>query len=215
MTLPLPGGRIVAPAADSIIEAIVLRRKIFPALLLSLALGACGCSWPSRTSGVKPEGNRQAAPNFALKDADGRTVRLADYHGKVVLLNFWATWCDPCRVEIPWFTDFERRHKDRGFAVVGISMDEDGWDAVKPFISEYGVNYRILMGDDTIAKLYGGVESLPTTFLIDREGRVAAIHVGLVSKSSYERDLIQLFESAPSAAGIGGALQPALPAGAK
>jgi peroxiredoxin len=206
---------IVASAADGIIEAIVLRRKIFPALLLSLALGACGCSWPSRLSGVKPEASRKAAPEFALKDADGRTVRLADYHGKVVLLNFWATWCDPCRAEIPWFADLERRHKDRGFAVVGISMDEDGWDAVKPFISEFGINYRILMGDDTIAKLYGGVESLPTTFLIDREGRVAAVHVGLVSKSSYERDLIQLFESAPSAAGIGGALRPAPPAGAK
>jgi peroxiredoxin len=178
----------------------VLRGKIVFTLLAALALGACSCSRPPR----------KVAPNFALKDADGRTVQLADYRGKVVLLNFWATWCGPCKIEIPWFTDFERRHKDRGFAVVGISMDEDGWEAVKPFISEYGINYRILMGNGRTAELYGGVEALPTTFLIDREGRIAAIHEGLVSKSRYERDLNQLLDSPRDAAGTRGAGQPTL-----
>jgi cytochrome c biogenesis protein CcmG/thiol:disulfide interchange protein DsbE len=165
----------------------VLRGKIVFTLLVSLALGACSCSRPPR----------KVAPNFALKDSDGRTVQLADYRGKVVLLNFWATWCDPCRIEIPWFTEFERRHKDRGFAVVGISM-------------EYRINYRVLMGNDAVARLYDGVEALPTTFLIDREGRIAAIHEGLVSKSRYERDLNQLLDSPLGAAGTRGAGQPTL-----
>jgi cytochrome c biogenesis protein CcmG/thiol:disulfide interchange protein DsbE len=187
-------------AADGIIEAIVLRGKIVSTLLVSLAFGACSCSRPPR----------KVAPNFALNDSDGRTVQLADYRGKVVLLNFWATWCDPCRIEIPWFTEFERKHKDRGFAVVGISMDEEGWDAVKPFISEYRINYRVLMGNNEVAQLYDGVEALPTTFLIDREGKIAAIHEGLVSKSRYERDLNQLLDSPQGAAGTRGASRPTL-----
>jgi cytochrome c biogenesis protein CcmG/thiol:disulfide interchange protein DsbE len=139
---------------------------------------------------------RRAAPDFELKDADGRPVRLSDYRGKVVLLNFWATWCGPCTVEIPWFVEFERRHKDQGFAVLGISMDEDGWEAVRPFMSHLGINYRVLMGSDEVSRRYGGVDSLPTTFLIDREGKVAKVHVGLVSKGRYENELLELLSSA-------------------
>src|SRR6266404_4562376 len=90
----------------------------------------------------------KAAPEFALKDADGKTVRLSDYKGKVVLLDFWATWCGPCKIEIPWFIDFERKYKDQGFAVIGISMDEEGWSVIKPFVSELAINYRILQGSD-------------------------------------------------------------------
>lgn len=179
------------------------------ALLLSLVVGAC--SGPARVSKVKEEGDRKAAPNFSLKDADGRTVQLTDYRGKVVLLNFWATWCGPCKIEIPWFTEFERKHKDQGFAVIGISMDDEGWASVKPFLSEYGVNYRVLMGNETVSQLYGGVDSLPTTFIIDREGRIAAVHIGLVSKSSYEHDLNQLLEGSPRTVAGGRAGRPDLP----
>lgn len=157
---------------------------------------AVGCSSPGgRESRVKPASARRAAPDFALKDGDGKTVRLSSYRGKVVLLNFWATWCGPCMVEIPWFIDFERRYRQQGFAVLGVSMDENGWRAVKPFVSELGINYRVVLGDDTVAQLYGGINALPTTFIIDREGRVAAVHQGLVSKSKYENDLRELFEN--------------------
>src|SRR5712671_2004016 len=85
-------------------------------------------------STVKAEADRRPAPDFALKDADGKTVHLSDYKGKVVLLDFWATWCAPCKIEIPWFMEFEQQLKDRGFAVVGVSMDEDGWGVVKPYL---------------------------------------------------------------------------------
>jgi peroxiredoxin len=175
------------------------RRIAFAAAALC-ALWLSACSSPSsRTdsfrSRVKPATERKIAPDFALKDANGKTVQLSEYRGKVVLLNFWATWCGPCKVEIPWFVEFERKHKDQGFAVVGISMDEDGWQSVKPFISEEGINYRILMADESVAQLYGGVDSLPTTFILDRDGRIAATHLGLVSKSIYEHDLTELFDS--------------------
>lgn len=184
-----------------------LRRALgVHALAVSLILSACSSSTPASRSSVKPESQRRKAPDFALRDADGKLVRLSDYRGKVVLLNFWATWCGPCKLEIPWFIEFERQHKHRGFAVLGVSMDEDGWEVVKPYIRRFGVNYRILMGDDTVAQLYGGVDALPTTFLIDREGRIASVHVGLVSKSRYERDLAELLGLEEESAG--GAVQP-------
>ncbi len=174
-----------------------VRRALGPqSLALSLILTACSAGSSPPRSGVKPESQRRQAPEFALRDADGKLARLSDYRGKVVLLNFWATWCGPCKLEIPWFIEFERQHKHRGFAVLGIAMDEDGWNVVKPFIQRLRVNYRILMGDDMVAQLYGGVDSLPTTFLIDREGRIASVHIGLVSPRSYERDLEELLEPA-------------------
>lgn len=148
---------------------------------------------------LKPEPSRNAAPAFSLKDADGRTVSLADYKGKVVLLNFWATWCGPCKIEIPWFIDFEQKYKDRGFAVIGISTDEEGWEVVKPYIQKNKINYRILLGDEPTAQLYGGLESLPTTFMIDASGKIASTHVGLVSKSDYEDEIIALLDSAKRA----------------
>ena len=148
---------------------------------------------------VKTDAERKAAPSFSLKDADGRTVTLADYKGKVILLNFWATWCGPCKIEIPWFSDFEQKYKDRGFAVLGVAMDDEGWEIVKPYIAKNKVNYRILVGDDATAQMYGGVESLPTTFMIDGEGRIASTHVGLVSKSDYENEIVQLLDGAKRA----------------
>jgi len=150
-------------------------------------------------SAVKPSGERNTAPDFSLMDADGKTVKLSEYKGQVVLLNFWATWCAPCKIEIPWFTEFERKHKGQGFSVLGVSLDEGGWDDVRPYLERASLNYRMLMGNDEVAMLYGGVEALPTTFLIDREGRIGSVHVGLVSKGEYENDLDVLLNDTASA----------------
>jgi len=160
--------------------------------MLSIATVGCGTRPSSVKAAVKDEKDRKKAPDFALKDSDGKTVKLSDYKGKIVLLNFWATWCGPCKIEIPWFVEFEQTYKDRGFAVLGVSMDEDGWDAVKPYLAAHKINYRILLGDDITGELYGGVESLPTTFLIDREGKVASVHIGLVGKADYENEIKHL-----------------------
>lgn len=150
---------------------------------------------------VKPDKERKTAPEFSLKDSNGQTVHLADYKGKVVLLDFWATWCGPCKVEIPWFMEFEQQFKDRGFAVLGVSMDEDGWDAVKPYMEDRKINYRILLGNEQISDIYGGLDSLPTTLLIDREGKIASIHIGLSRGKEEFRDDIDHLLGASSAAG--------------
>ena len=156
---------------------------------------------------LKPEQDRKPAPEFTLKDANGQTVHLSDYKGKVVLLDFWATWCGPCKIEIPWFMEFESQLKDRGFAVLGVSMDEDGWNVVKPYIQQLKVNYRIVLGNDQVGEIYGGVESLPTTFLIDRRGKIASVHIGLSSgKDEFKNAINQLLEAprTTSIAPVGG-----------
>ncbi len=163
-------------------------------LAAAILLTACSSPGTSVRAAVKPEKDRKAAPDFTLKDANGRVVKLSDYRGKVVLLNFWATWCGPCKIEIPWFMEFEQTYKDRGFAVLGVSMDEDGWETVKPYIADKKVNYRVVLGDDTVGNLYGGIESLPTTFLIDQSGRVASVHIGLVSKKDYSTEIDHMMQ---------------------
>jgi peroxiredoxin len=173
---------------------------------------ACNTSTRSVKAAVKPEKDRKKAPDFALKDSDGKTVKLSDYKGKVVVLNFWATWCGPCKVEIPWFIEFEQKFKDRGFAVLGVSMDEDGWETVKPYIAARKINYRILLGDDPVSNLYGGVESLPTTFVIDRDGRVASVHIGLVPRTDYQNEIMHLLENGSDKAAAAGGTVRAVPA---
>jgi cytochrome c biogenesis protein CcmG/thiol:disulfide interchange protein DsbE len=123
-------------------------------------------------------------------------VKLSDYRGKVVLLNFWATWCGPCALEIPWFIEFEQQYKAKGFAVLGVSMDDDGWKVVKPYISEHKLNYRVLLGNDTVSQLYGGLDALPTTYIIDKAGKVAfPPHVGLINKSEYVSEVQSLLNT--------------------
>jgi cytochrome c biogenesis protein CcmG/thiol:disulfide interchange protein DsbE len=127
------------------------------------------------------------APDFRLSDAYGRSIRLSEFRGKVVLLNFWATWCTPCRVEMPCFADFQRKYQDQGFTVLAVSLDEQGWQVVKPFAENLRLNFPIVLGNDEVADQFGGVDSLPMTFLLDREGNIRAKYTGLVSAEDYER----------------------------
>jgi len=158
-----------------------------------LGIVACSPAKPTRQV-VKADSQRKHAPDFALKDASGKLVHLADYRGKVVVLDFWATWCNPCAVEIPWFMEFQRKYKDRGFEVLGVSMDDDGWKAITPFVERRKINYRVVLGDDKTGDLYGGLEALPTTFVIDRYGRIASVHVGLAGKKDFADAIEKLLD---------------------
>ena len=151
----------------------ILARPI-AALLLSF-----GCS------GVSAE----AAADFALENGEGKVVQLSDYKGQVVLLNFWATWCGPCKVEMPWFVEFQRKYKDQGFTVLAISMDEEGWDIVRPYLADNPVNFPVVIGDEETADKFGGVMALPMTLVIDKQGQIVGRHKGLVDKSLYEEEI--------------------------
>jgi cytochrome c biogenesis protein CcmG/thiol:disulfide interchange protein DsbE len=177
-----------------------LRKSLILAFLAIFCLLSCSRkqSVTASASSVKRSANRTPAAEFTLNDENGAAVKLSDYRGKVVLLNFWATWCGPCGVEIPWFVDFEQKYKSQGFAVLGVSMDEEGWPAVKPFVAERKINYRILLGNDSMAQLYGGLDSLPTSYIIDRDGKVAfPPHIGLISKNEYINEIQCLLGDRP------------------
>jgi peroxiredoxin len=140
---------------------------------------------------LKPEGSRVPAPEFALRDANNKEVRLSDLKSKVVLVNFWATWCEGCQVEIPWFVEFQKKYETQGLAVVGISMDDDGWKSVKPWIREKKVNYSIVIGDVALGKQYG-LQGMPLTVLVDRNGKIADVHAGVAERSATDEKIRKL-----------------------
>ncbi len=162
------------------------------ALTAVLIAVTIGCSSSKAVKAAKPEKDRQPAPDFTLQDAGGKTVKLSDYKGKVVLLDFWATWCGPCKIEIPWFIEFQRKYKDQGFSVIGVSMDDDGWPTVRPFMEKMKMNYPVVLGNDQAAEAFGGIQVLPTTFIIDKQGRIVVTHMGLTSKDDFENTIKEL-----------------------
>jgi peroxiredoxin len=143
-------------------------------------------------SGAAPEtrigedAKRRPAPEFELKDLAGKDVRLSDYHGKVVLLNFWATWCPPCKEEMPWFVDLQERYGAQGLQVLGVAMDDSGEKTIESFTKRLGVNYPVLLGKESIAHAYGDVQFLPDTFYIGRDGKIVAHVQGLINRKEIE-----------------------------
>ena len=133
--------------------------------------------------------NGSVAPDFELQNLEGKPVRLSDFHGKAVLLNFWATWCAPCKIEMPWFVDLQKQYAAQGLQVIGVAMDDSGTETVAKFAKQMGVNYPVLIGKEAVGDAYGGVEFLPTTFIIDRQGKVVERIFGLAGRSEFEDNI--------------------------
>jgi peroxiredoxin len=163
--------------------------SVTTALILISAVVATPADQPTVRAALNPAGARQSAPAFALKDAAGKTVKLQDYRGKVVLLDFWATWCTGCKKELPMFSELQKTYGAKGLAVVGVSLDEGGWSVLRPFVEHANVSYPMVLGDDSTARKYG-IETMPDTFLIDRKGRLAAAYrAGIVNQEDIEANI--------------------------
>jgi cytochrome c biogenesis protein CcmG/thiol:disulfide interchange protein DsbE len=158
------------------------------AIILGVLFAAMASAQSAGQAKVQPESERRPAPGWELRDSAGKKVNLKQYRGKIVLLDFWATWCHGCKEEIPWFAEFERKYAGKGLRVIGVSLDGDGWKVVRPFLAGADVPYRVLLGDDAVAKQYG-IENMPDTFLIDRRGRIAASYVGMVDRANVEENI--------------------------
>lgn len=142
-----------------------------------------------------------AAPDFTLPTVDGsKQVKLSDLRGKAVLLNFWATWCGPCKLEIPWFIELQKEYASQGLVIVGVSMDDNPQKDVPPFAKEMNIDYPMLAGTEKVADLYGGVEGLPITFYIDRNGKIVKRIMGLASHSDIEDGIKMALEGNPAPA---------------
>jgi thiol-disulfide isomerase/thioredoxin len=126
------------------------------------------------------------APDFSLATTDGKTLKLSSYRGKVVIVDFWATWCPPCLKGIPDLIELKKKYGKKGFEVIGVSVDTESKDKVVPFIKEKGINYPVVYGDMNVYQQYGGIRSIPTTVVIDKNGKIIASYEGLMPIDTYE-----------------------------
>ena len=138
-----------------------------------------------------PDLRGKRAPEFSLRTVEGKKLSLSDYKGKAVLINFWATWCAPCKIEMPWLVALRSQYAPQGFEILGVSEDDADTPRSKlaKFGQEQGLNYPLLVGDDAISRKYGGVEFLPTSYFVGRDGKVVAETAGLVSKDEVEASI--------------------------
>ena len=177
------------PIEDTMRHSLRVRSSL-PCLLISLlpfwspVLGASEENQPT----IRFVRNPDPAPDFKLTGLDGKPVTLADSHGKVILLNFWATWCGPCRAEIPDLVELQNKYKDR-LQILGLVVDDDDQDAIKDFTEKFGINYPVAIATNDIRLQYGGIAALPTSFVLDAEGRIVQKHEGLRDPVLYETEI--------------------------
>ena len=153
-----------------------------------------------RTGGSSAQRLTQSkvAPDFSLESLDGGTMRLSDLRGTAVLLNVWATWCGPCKIEMPWFVDLQKQYGSQGFQIVGVAMDDASKEDIGTFAKDMGVNYPILIGKESVGDQYGGVPALPESFLISRDGKIVDKIVGLIGKAEIEDAVKKALNTRPA-----------------
>jgi thiol-disulfide isomerase/thioredoxin len=146
-----------------------------------------------------PEGPKKGeqAHDFTLKTLDGKELKLSSLQGKAVMINFWATWCEPCKIETPWLVELQKKYGEKGFQILGVAVDDAGEKAIGEFARKMQMNYPVLLGTEKVADMYGGVDGLPTNFILDRSGKVVGSEKGLVSESV----LVEHIEKALGTAG--------------
>jgi thiol-disulfide isomerase/thioredoxin len=175
-----------------------VKRKLFLSLLAMAICGGVFLAGPSKFRTQKiGSANRAVAPDFTLTELGGKPLTLSSYRGKVVLLDFWATWCDPCRDEIPRFISLQDKYRDRGLQIIGVSMD-DAPAPVREFQEQFRMNYPVVMGSARIGELYGGILGLPVAFLIGPDGRIYSKHFGATDVAVFEKEIIALLGSRPA-----------------
>ncbi len=183
---------------DKIALGFVVAAFPLTSYFLASSHGAYGGACPAfamlaTAPGLQTVANKSSAtkvaPEWRLKDLEGKSVKLSDFKGKVVILNFWATWCPPCRQEIPDFVALQKQYADKGLVIIGVSLDEGGAPVVKSFVKKMSIQYPVVMGDQETAAAYGGIEVVPTTFVIDKTGRIAAQHEGGADRATFEAEI--------------------------
>ena len=187
---------------------MVSKCPILLALLVVLSAGISGCNsrgW-FKTSAQENESdtkgsstaNLPSEPDVTFKNLEGQDVALAGFKGKVVVVNFWATWCEPCQTEIPWMIGFQQKYADRGFTLLGVAMDDEGKSIVEPYVEKtqfdvdghsMAMNYPIVLGNDDLASKFGGLIGLPTTIVITRDGKIHKRFIGIVSHDELEKEI--------------------------
>jgi len=177
--------------------------------LLLLIVLVSGCKSSSLSPSVSASNSKlgtpmKEEPSVAFRDLHGANITLASFKGKVVLVNFWATYCEPCRTEIPWLIEFQRQYASKGFTVLGVGMDDEGANVVQPWVqtTTFDVNgqptlmdYPIVIGDDDVADKFGGLWAYPTSFLVTRDGKIAKKYIGLINKEDLEKQIQTLLGS--------------------
>jgi peroxiredoxin len=178
-----------------------MRKQTEKKILIALTLATFGLSTsgscqllaaetrPTSSANTPLEAVGAAAPDFQLKDLRGEAIHLKDYRGKAVLLNFFATWCGPCRIEMPWFVDLQKKYRSQGLEIIGVAVDESRPEKLLSFTQALNVNYPIVQATDSMVSAYGGIMGLPMSFYIGRKGNIAAVVPGVISKDDIEANL--------------------------
>src|SRR5579864_4759653 len=152
----------------------------------------------TRRSGTPRLTQSTVAPDFSLESLDGKNMHLSDFRGKAVLLNFWATWCSPCKIEMPWFVELQKQYGPQGLQIVGVAMDDASKEDIAKFAKDMGVNYPILIGKEAVGDQYGGVPALPETFFIGRDGKFVDKIIGLKGKGDIEEAIKKTLNTQPA-----------------
>ena len=181
-----------------------MKRVLFVFMILFLTTGIWGCQKTGEsndpetrltdtTSNVNTKSASNLAPDFTLKLTDGKDIKLSDHKGKIIIIDFWATWCPPCRRGIPDLVEIQKKYQ-KDVLIIGISLDNETKSDVVPFIKQYGINYPVVYGTMEVIKAYGNIQAIPTSFVVDQAGQIVDQHIGLVDKSAYINKIAELLK---------------------